>query len=76
MKKIYLLILAVVISTTGCEKYLDVNTNPNAPQEVAANLYLAPMLHWMATAPQYDGRFIGRYTQNWFLPSYKLKYLG
>lgn len=69
MKKIYLLILAVVISTTGCEKYLDVNTNPNAPQEVSANLYLAPMLHWMVTAPQYDGRFIGRYTQNWYLPS-------
>lgn len=69
MKKIYLLILAVVISTTGCEKYLDVNTNPNAPQEVSANLYLAPMLHWMVTSPQYDGRFIGRYTQNWYLPS-------
>ena len=68
MKKIYLLILAVVISTTGCEKYLDVNTNPNAPQDVSANLYLAPMLHWMVTSPQYDGRFIGRYTQNWYLP--------
>jgi hypothetical protein len=68
MKKIYLLILAVVMSTTSCEKYLDVNTNPNAPQEVAANLYLAPMLHWMVTAPQFDGRFIGRYTQNWYLP--------
>lgn len=69
MKKIYLLMLAVVISTSGCEKYLDVNTNPNAPQEVSANLYLAPMLHWMVTSPQYDGRFIGRYTQNWYLPS-------
>lgn len=72
MKKIYILILAVVISTTGCEKYLDVNTNPNAPQEVSANLYLSPMLHWMVTAPQYEGRFIGRYTQNWFLPGTSL----
>lgn len=72
MKKIYLLLLAVVISTSGCEKYLDVNTNPNAPQEVSANLYLAPMLHWMVTAPQYEGRFIGRYTQNWFLPTTSL----
>ncbi|MGB4399835.1 MAG: RagB/SusD family nutrient uptake outer membrane protein [Daejeonella sp.] len=72
MKKIYAIILVVLISTTGCEKYLDVNTNPNAPQEVAANLYLAPMLHWMVTAPQYEGRFIGRYTQNWTLPGTSL----
>ena len=40
----------------GCQDFLDVNTNPNAPQEVAANLYLPPMLHWMVTAPQFDGR--------------------
>ncbi|GAC1516292.1 MAG: SusD/RagB family nutrient-binding outer membrane lipoprotein [Gemmatimonadaceae bacterium] len=49
----------------GCRDFLDVNTNPNAPQAVSANLYLAPMLHWMVTSPQYDGRFVGRYTQNW-----------
>jgi hypothetical protein len=50
---------------SGCKDYLDVNTNPNAPETVAANLYLAPMEHWMVTAPQYDGRFVGRYTQEW-----------
>jgi hypothetical protein len=49
----------------GCRDYLDVNTNPNAPESVSANLYLSPMEHWMVTAPQYDGRFIGRYTQQW-----------
>jgi hypothetical protein len=32
---------------------------------VSANLYLAPMLHWMVTAPIYDGRFIGMNTQQW-----------
>jgi hypothetical protein len=70
MRKIYSVILVVfLISATGCEKYLDVNTNPNAPQVVSANLYLAPMLHWMVTSPQYEGRHIGRYTQNWYLPS-------
>jgi len=53
----------------GCSDYLDVNTNPNAPETVAANLYLPPMLHWMVTAPIFDGRFIGRYTQMWTLPS-------
>src|SRR6266581_2431335 len=30
------------------------------------------MLHWMVTAPQYDGRFVGRYTQEWTLPSLTL----
>jgi Starch-binding associating with outer membrane len=61
------LALGVLCLTTSCKDFLDVNTNPNAPEFVSANLYLAPMEHWMITAPQYDGRFIGRYTQEWFL---------
>lgn len=71
MKKLYtvILIASLIISGSGCKKYLDVNTNPNAPQSVTANLYLSPMLHWMATAPQYDARFINRYTQNLTLTS-------
>jgi hypothetical protein len=52
----------------GCKDFLDVNDNPNGPQVVSANLYLAPMLHWMVTSPQFDGRFVGRYTQQWTLP--------
>jgi hypothetical protein len=53
----------------GCQEFLDVNENPNAPQSVSPNLYLPPILHWVATSEQFDGRFIGRYTQNWTLPS-------
>ncbi len=53
----------------GCRDFLDVNTNPNAPQSVTANLYLAPMLHWMVTSPQLDGIQVGRYTQQWMLPT-------
>ena len=60
-------LLVGALSLASCKNFLDVNTNPNAPQSVAANLYLAPMVHWMVTAPQYDGRFIGRYTQKWAL---------
>lgn len=69
MKRIYIAAVAGVLSlaAAGCKDFLDVNTNPNAPQSVSANLYLPPMLHWMVTAPQYDGRFIGRYTQEWKL---------
>jgi hypothetical protein len=53
----------------ACKDYLDVNTNPNAPQSVAPNLYLAPMIHWLATSPQFDGRFIGHFTQEWYSTS-------
>jgi hypothetical protein len=61
------LLVAALSSATACHDFLDVNTNPNAPPSVAANTYLPPMLHWMVTSPQLDGRFIGRYTQQWFL---------
>jgi hypothetical protein len=53
---------------SGCGEFLDVNENPNAPQTVTANLYLPPLLHWMVTGPASDGRFIGRYAQEWYLP--------
>jgi hypothetical protein len=62
-----MLALGAVGLTASCKDFLDVNTNPNAPQTVSANLYLSPMEHWMVTAPQYDGRFVGRYTQEWAL---------
>ena len=61
------LALGTLCLTASCKDFLDVNTNPNAPQSVSANLYLAPMIHWLVTSPQYDGRFVGRYTQQWAL---------
>jgi hypothetical protein len=57
---------SALLLAAGCEDYLDINTNPNAPQEVAPNLYLSPMIHWMVVSPQFDGRFVGRYTQQWY----------
>lgn len=62
------LLVGVLSLFAGCKDFLDVNDNPNAPLSVSPNLYLAPMLHWMVTAPQFDGRFVGRYTQQWTLP--------
>jgi hypothetical protein len=59
-------VLAGLVSlVVACDDFLDVNTNPNAPETVAANLYLPPMLHWMVTGPQFDGRFVAGYTQQW-----------
>jgi len=69
MRRIFSILLVGSLSLApACSDYLDVNTNPNGPQTVTANLYLPPMLHWMVTAPQFDGRFVGRYTQEWTLP--------
>src|SRR5204863_4556458 len=66
------LLMSLVMLATGCTEWLDVNSNPNGPQTVASYVYLPPMLHWLVTAPQYDGRFVGRYTQEWTLPSLTL----
>jgi hypothetical protein len=59
------LVAGMLCLTNACdtEEFLDVNTNPNAPTTVTANLYLAPMIHWMVTSPQFDGRFVGQYNQ-------------
>lgn len=72
MRKRYIACLAGAVSlASACnmDKFLDVNTNPNAPQSVTANLYLPPMIHWLVTAPLFDGRFVGRYTQMFMLPT-------
>jgi hypothetical protein len=67
MRKSQLVLVAGLLCLpVACQDYLDVNTNPNAPQSVAPNLYLAPMVHWLATSPQFDGRYIGHMTQEWF----------
>ena len=66
------LLVGLLGLSSGCHDFLNVNTNPNGPQSVAANLYLPPMMHWLVTSPQYDGRFVGRYTQQWTLPGTSL----
>ena len=62
-------LIGALAGTAGCNDFLDVNTNPNGPQSVSANLYLPPMLHWLVTSPQFDGRFVGHYTQEWISTS-------
>ncbi len=73
MKRFGVAMLAGALTlSAGCKDFLDVNTNPNGPEKVSANLYLAPMIHWMVTSPQYEGRFVGRYNQEWYLPGTSL----
>jgi hypothetical protein len=67
MKKFIYSTLTILILTTlsGCKKWLDVNVNPNGPQVVTPSLYLAPMQTNLMFSQQYDGRYIGKYIQNW-----------
>lgn len=60
-----IIILAVAMASGSCTKHLDANRNPNYPSEVAANLYLPPILANMALGTQYDARVMGKLTQNW-----------
>ncbi len=66
MKKILIsiFIIGAILLTTGCEKYLDINRNPNGPQEVTAYLYLGPMQQEFVAGIQWDSRFVGFYNQN------------
>ena len=66
------LLAGAMLVGSSCQDFLDVNTNPNGPEAVSANLYLPPMLHWMVTDQPFDGRFIGRYVQNFTVPGTSL----
>jgi hypothetical protein len=55
-----------LFASTGCEDYLDVNTNPNGPDDLLRpGLYLPAIQSELAVATQWDGRFAGFYVQNW-----------
>jgi hypothetical protein len=62
MKKIKILFIGVIILLSGCDKYLDINDNPNGPASVTPYLYLGPMQQQMAYGVQWDARFMGYYT--------------
>jgi hypothetical protein len=64
-KTVYIIIImGALLLSSGCEKYLDVNRNPNGPEKVTAYLYLGPMEQDLAQSLQWDARMIGYYNQN------------
>lgn len=67
MKKIiYSLIAVFTLSVvSSCQKFIDVNTNPNAPTIADASALLPPMLSGMARGIWYDSRYVGQYAQVW-----------
>lgn len=60
-----LLLTGLSLTLTSCDKYLDINNNPNNPDRVEAAFLLAPIQNQYVLGIQFDARFIGRYVQNW-----------
>lgn len=57
-------IAIIAFMGVGCADFLDINTNPNVPQEAPAHTLLPPMFQSIARGVQFDARAIGKYTQN------------
>jgi hypothetical protein len=53
-----------LFATTGCKKYLDINSNPSIPQEVRAELLLPSIIFQMSNGTTQDNRVIWKVTQN------------
>ncbi len=64
-KRLGLLLTGLALVLSSCNEYLDINNNPNNPDNVEAALLLAPIQNQYALAFQIDGRYIGQYVQNW-----------
>jgi len=68
MRKIYKIAAALGIllfATTGCKKYLDINSNPAIPQVVKAELLLPPIEYQMCNGTEQDyTRSLSKLTQN------------
>ncbi|QQL49228.1 SusD/RagB family nutrient-binding outer membrane lipoprotein [Mucilaginibacter ginkgonis] len=67
MKKlIYIITAALTLGTLdSCKKFVDINTNPNAPTSVDAASLLPPIEAGMERGVWYDSRYIGQYSQMW-----------
>ena len=57
-------LLTSLLSFTGCKKFLDVNSDPDTPQNPDASSVFPAMLAAIPRGTQFDGRFIGKYIQN------------
>ena len=66
MKNRYiLLVAALLISLSGCKKYLDVNTDPATPQDPDSKTLTMPLFAQMERGVQFDARYLSNVTQVW-----------
>ena len=67
MKKIYcqlLLLTLVLLTVSGCRKYLDINADPASPQNPNLASLLSPVTGVMSRAMVLQGLPISQYIQN------------
>jgi hypothetical protein len=66
MQKIYkmLTVATVLLVTSSCKKYLDINSNPAVPQVVQAELLLPPIEYQMSNGTSQDYLQVWKVTQN------------
>ena len=67
MKKyLQIITLAVLLSSAiSCKKYLDINSDPDTPQNPDASSVFPAMLAAIPRGTQFDARYISKYIQNW-----------
>jgi len=67
MKRIIISIffVALLFSTVGCKKYLDINSDPDSPQAPSISSVFPAMLAGIPRGYQYDARYVGKYDQIW-----------
>lgn len=65
MKKINIIfaVFALMVITSGCKKYLDVNTDPATPQDVQSKTLTPPLFAQMERGIQFDSRYLGGVVQ-------------
>lgn len=68
MKKSFLLsgiaALMILLTMSGCKKYLDINSDPDTPQNPDASSVFPAMLGAIPRGLQFDARYASKYVQN------------
>jgi len=66
MKKIFWCVTIMLVCSTGCKKFIDVNNDPNSPIEVSEPLVLSPVEMNIANSLSANGAFAiaNHYVQN------------
>ena len=60
-----LVLIASAISLNSCKKFLDINSDPDTPQDPDPSSVFPAMLSAIPRGTQYDARYIAKYIQNW-----------
>jgi hypothetical protein len=71
MRKLILIfsISVLITSNFSCKKFLDINSDPDTPQAPNPSSIMPAMLAGIPRGIQFDGRFLGRYTQMFHINS-------